>query len=304
MKKVVIFILYTLLLVICADILTGIVSTFYVKTHNLPGRYQPLDRLIRKVEPDILFIGNSAIENSINPEIIEKTLHKTCYNGGISGQGILFLETMIDCALQRYKPKVIVLGFRAEELGRKMGDGIYDVLRPYYHIGFKSIDEHFNNTSPNERLLLNSNLYRFNTIWIRILLYSFFDNNNYSPNGFKENEIPNILPNKIINNNYDTVSEEKLKCLNRIIEKCQLENIKLSICFPPLCIDFVTQPLPCISAVEDICKKYDIPCYTDYNLKEFSDKPELFWDNIHLNKNGAKKYSQLMADRLAKIIDN
>ena len=143
MKKLLIFLSCTLAIVIISDMAFGIGFTHYVKTHNLPGRFQPLDKLIRQTDADILFVGNSVIQDAINPSILQDSLRMSCYNGGIVGQDLDFFETVIDCVLQRYSPKMIVLGLRPEEIGENIGNGIYDVLRPYYHIGFKSIDEHF-----------------------------------------------------------------------------------------------------------------------------------------------------------------
>lgn len=300
MKKVIAYIFFTILIVVFADIIVGIASTYYVKNHDLPGRYQPLDKLIKKVDTDVLLIGNSAIENSINPDIIQDSLGMSCYNGGIEGQGIFFFETMIDCALQRYSPKVIVLGFRPEELGKRVGDGIYDVLRPYYHVGFPSIDEHFNNAAPNERFLLQSSLYRFNTVWTRIILYSLFDRHTYTSNGFKEHNVPSVLPTLKTIKHTDKVMEGKLHSLERIISKCKRHGVKLIVCFPPQYLEFIQQPIPSIAAVEELCKNQDIACYADYNDSLFLSHPELFWDNGHLNKNGASIYSQMMVSRLSK----
>ena len=147
MKKVLIYLISIVVILILADNLLGICSKYYIKNHQLTGRYRSLDRLLKEVNTDIIFIGNSAILNSVNPEIVEDSLSMTCYNGGIVGQSIDFSETIIDCILQRHTPKLFVLGLRPEETGGNIGEGIYDVLKPYYNMGFKSIDDHFNHSS-------------------------------------------------------------------------------------------------------------------------------------------------------------
>ena len=298
MKKVFIFIICTILLVGGTDIIIGMVCTNYIKTHHLPGRYQPLDKLVRQTDADMILIGNSVISNSINPAMLEDSLNMTCYNGGITGQGIFFFETMVDCILQRHKPKTIILGFRPEELGENVGEGVFDVLRPYYHIGFKSIDQHFDNSSKYERILLQSSLYRYNIIWIRIILHSFFDKQKYSQNGFHESGIPRVLPQKITIDKADKLITEKLNSLERIIQKCQSRNIKVYVCFPPEYFHFTKQPLPCITAVKDLCERKAIPCFVDYDDPDFLSKPELFSDNIHLNKYGAAIYTNKIISRI------
>lgn len=300
MKKLLIFLSCTLAIVIFSDLAFGICFTHYVKTHNLPGRFQLLDKLLRQTDADILLIGNSVIRDAIKPSVLQDSMNMSCYNGGIAGQDFDFFEIVIDCVLQRYTPKMIVLGFRPEEIGENMGNGISDVLRPYYHIGYKSIDDHFDNMSPENRLLLNSSFYRFNLIWVRIFLYSFFDDTKYTYDGFIGREVPAQIP--IIQNNdhADKPLVRRINCIKRINEKCKKRGIKLCICFPPCLINFTQKELPCITAVKDICKQLGIPCIVDYNNPFFLNSPELFYDINHININGAEIYSRQIASKLKK----
>ena len=96
MKKVMLYITGIILCLFFADIALGFCCKYYIKNYKLAGRYQPLDKLIKEVNSDIILIGNSAILNSVNPKIIEDSLSMTCYNGGITGQGVYFFETIID----------------------------------------------------------------------------------------------------------------------------------------------------------------------------------------------------------------
>lgn len=301
MKKVIIYIISIIIILFIADFFLGICSRYYIKNHQLTGRYKPLDRLIKEVDTDIVLIGNSAILNSLDPQILEDSLSMTCYNGGIIGQGIEFSETIIDCILQRHTPQMIILGLRPEEMGGNIGEGIYDVLKPYYKMGYTSIDNHFNHTEGIERILINSNLIRFNTIWVRVLLYMLFDNTIYQDNGFMPMEVPQALPIKKIMNGFEEPVKEKLNCIERIIRKCNAKKIKIVICFPPTLIIFNQNTLPCVNTVYDLCKENNVPCFIDYNNYYFLNHPELFYDNGHVNKNGANQYSHLIAKKIKQI---
>ena len=298
MKKVIIYIIGTVLCLFTADIIFGICSKYYIKNYQLIGRYQPLDRLIKNVDTDIIFIGNSAILNSVNPEIIEDCLSMTCYNGGTTGQGVFFFETIIDCILQRHTPKMFVVGLRPEEIGGNVGEGIYDVLKPYYGIGYTSIDEHFNKTSGFDHFLLHSNLLRYNTIWMRVLLYMLVDDTKYPENGFMPMNVPSNFPQVKQIETYEEPVKAKLECIERIIQKCQARKIKIVICYPPTLNSFKKKDLPCVKAIKDLCRRYKAPCLIDYNNKFFQNHPELFYDNGHVNKNGAEKYSILLATNI------
>lgn len=298
MKKVIIFIFGVFFCVVITDVIVGACCKFYVKNFRLVGRYEPLDRLIKQVDSDVLLIGNSIILNSIDPQIIEDSLSLSCYNGGIVGQGIEFSETIIDCILQRYTPSKIIIGLRPEEMGNSVGEGIYDVLRPYYKLGYKSIDKHFENASDSERVLLHSNLYRYNTIWARIILYMLFDKTNYSLNGFMPHDIPPTQP-VMRNIAYcEPPSEKKIACLERIITKCKNRGISLYVCFPPTFLTFPQNPVPCVKRVNDVCIKNNIPCLIYYNDIEFLENPGLFFDNIHVNKEGASLYTKKIVKNL------
>ena len=302
MKKVIIYIIGTVLCLTMADITFGICSKYYIKNYQLIGRYRPLDRLIKEVDTDIICIGNSAILNSVNPEIIEDSLSMTCYNGGTTGQGVFFFETVIDCILQRHTPKMFVLGLRPEEIGGNIGEGIYDVLKPYYGIGYKSIDDHFNKASGFDRFLLHSNLLRYNTIWVRVLLYMLVDDTTYPENGFIPMNKPTHFPQLKQIETYEVPVKAKLECIERIIQKCRARNIDIVICFPPTLNDFKQKDLPCAKAIENLCHRYKTPCLIDYNNKYFQNHPELFYDNGHVNKDGADKYSLCIATNIYQII--
>lgn len=302
MKKVIIYIIGIILCLIATDIAIGYCCKYYIQNHQLTGRYQPLDRLIKEVDTDIILIGNSAILNSVNPDIIEDRLSMTCYNGGITGQGVFFFETIIDCILQRHTPKMFVVGLRPEEIGGNLGEGIYDVLKPYYGMGYKCIDDHFNNTNMFDRFLLHSNLLRYNTIWVRVILYMLFDNTKYPKNGFMPKEKPSSIPQLKHIEGYEEPVTEKLECLERIIQKCKGKNIDIVFCFPPTLLCFKHGDVPCIDAVKELCNRYNIPCMIDYNNKYYVNHPELFYDDGHVNKDGADMYSKLLANNLFHLI--
>ncbi len=301
MKKLLLYIASILFIIIAFDFLVGVCCKYYIKNHQLTGRYEPLDRLLKTVNSDILIIGNSIILNSLDPKTIEDSLSQSCYNGGIIGQGIDFSETIIDCVLQRYTPKTIILGLRPEEMGGNIGDGIYDILRPYYNMGYTSIDEHLESYSGSKRILLHSNLIRYNTIWIRVILYMFFDKSIYPQNGFMPKEVPLTLAQQKIMSYCATPSKEKLETIERIIKKCKTKGINIVICFPPTLQIFPQKPIPCVEAVEQICKKNNSYCITNYDCQYYQERPELFFDDVHLNINGAKLYSKDFANQLKQI---
>lgn len=302
MKKAIIFLSTILLTVAVTDYAIGIFCRYYIQNHELAGRYKPLDRLLKKVDSDIILIGNSVVLNAIDPQILTDSLSLTCYNGGITGKSIEFSEIIINSILQRHTPQIIIIAMRPEEMGANAGDGIFDVLKPYYNMGYQSIDDYFNGSSKSEKLLLRSNLLRYNTIWIRALLYMFFDNHDYSENGFVAQEEPAVLPHIRHLTTYDQPIKRKTDALKRIIKKCKQEGIKLYISFPPILLCFSEKNLPCVQAVSSLCKVNSVKCFIDYDNEDFLNNPRFFYDNYHLNKNGAAVYTSILAQRLRQEV--
>lgn len=301
MKKVILYLIGIILCLTIADIAFGVCSKYYIKNYQLIGRYQPLDRLIKEIDSDIILIGNSGILNSVNPKIIEDSLSMTCYNGGITGQGVFFFETIIDCILQRHTPKMIIVGLRPEEVGGNIGEGIYDVLKPYYGLGYTSIDDHFNKTNGFDRFLLHSNLLRYNTIWVRVLLYMLLDDTAYPENGFMPMERPSKIPQLHHIEEHEEPVKAKLDCIERIIQKCKARDINIAICFPPTLSDFKQDSIPCVNAIKDICRRYNTPCLVDYNNKYYQSHPELFYDTGHVNKFGADIYTRKISSFFSQL---
>lgn len=301
MKKVILYIIGIILCLTVADIALGICSKYYIDNFDLRGRYQPLDKLIKKVDTDIILIGNSGILNSVNPDIIEDSLSMTCYNGGIPGQGVFFFETIIDCILQRHTPKMFIVGLRPEEVCGNIGEGIYDVLKPYYGMGYTSIDDHFNKTNGFDRFLLHSNLLRYNTIWVRVLLYMLFDDTIYLENGFRPLNIPSKIPQLHHIEKVEEPVKAKLDCIERMIQKCKAKNIDVVICFPPTLSSFKQEVIPCVNAVIDLCNRYNTPYLIDYNNKYYQNHPEFFYDTGHVNKIGADIYTQKLSSYLSTL---
>ena len=66
-------------------------------------------------------------------------------------------------------------------------------------------------------------------------------------------------------------------------------------------LDFEQDPTPCAKGVKDLCNQYDITCHIDYNNDYFYQHPELFYDNEHVNKDGAELYSRLISSRLKQL---
>ena len=130
-----------------------------------------------------------------------------------------------------------------------------------------------------------------------------FDKTEYQGNGFQPKDIPTTLPKLVRVKKTEAPVDDKVKCIKRIIRKCKSNNIKLFVCFPPNLLTYEQKIIPCIKVVNDLCSHDTIPCFIDYNNEEYLNHPELFYDNGHVNKNGASQYSRMFASRLKQVLN-
>lgn len=294
------FIISVITIVIVIDLLMGVASKYYVNNHTLPGDYQPIDYLIKQTNEDIILLGSSVVLNSVMPAIIEDSLNMSCYNGGGNGQHLIFCRTMLDCILKRYTPKMIILGMRPDELASS-GLGRYNLLVPYYHTGFEIVDSCLESKTSYEKYLMASSLYRYNTIWFRILLYHFITPDTRGEKGYVAKQNPLFPPEMTTTKGAEHIDENRLADFMYIVNICKEKEIDVVVYFPPTYTRYVGQSIS-VDKVKTICSENNIPCFYDAEDTEFLQHSEWFFDNVHLTKDGGLIYSQQIAHRLVQLL--
>ena len=299
MRKLLSFFVAVIALLIAIDLLFGYLSDVYVKKYGLHGDYKSVEYVIKECKDDVLLIGSSVVINSLMPTVIEDSLGVTCFNTGANSQTLPYFHTILNCILRRYTPKMIVLGLRPDELSGK-DIGRYNLLVPYYHTGINEIDSILESQDKREKYLLQSNLYRYNTIWFRILLYHFIRGHENTSKGFLAHEKPLLPPYMTNSTGSQEISASKMGLFADIIGKCKERDIEIVVYSPPM-YTIYKEKTGTIKELERICGENNIPYYYDTQDKTFLDHQDWFYDNVHLNKYGALEYSKIFASRLKKI---
>lgn len=302
MKKSVGFILSIVILLLIVDFLFGYAANLYVNKYGLRGDYQPIEYVVKQCKDDAIFIGSSVVINSLMPSVLEDSLGISCYNAGANSQTMYYFNTISNSILQRYTPKMIILGLRPEEFS---GDGLgrYHLLVPYYNKGYNEIDSVLESENKYEKYFLKSNLYRYNTIWFRILLYHFFRGNESEKiknKGFSGHEKPLFPPHLANSSLSQYVSDNKKVLFERLVRLCKERGITLVVYSPPM-YTIYKEKTGTVKALEKICTDNDIRYYYDTQDSLFLKHPEWFYDNDHLNKYGALEYSKIFASRLKGV---
>jgi hypothetical protein len=294
--KVVVVVAEVIAIVAVIDVIFGMCMNIYLSKHSLPGDYAKIDYLMKESDEEMLIIGSSTAINAYIPQLIEDSLGITCFNGGCNSQNMPFFQCMIECVLNRHTPKYIILSMRRYDLATRY-TGRLNLLDPYYHKGYRSIDYFLEKANGKKNLLLKSGLYRYNTIVWRILLYHFKSFNELGEKGFTSHEVPNVLPDLIDRSSrtssYTTLNPVHLKSFLKIVAMCREAGVELIVDLPPNYILLPDQGQPYeLKAIEEWCRKYDIPLINHCQSPFFLSHPELFYDEMHLNRTGSEVYTK------------
>ena len=290
-------------LVAATDVLSGLAMSRYVSTCNLPGDYMKITHMLRSGNEDILILGSSVGMNSLIPSEFTNKFGLTCFNAGANDQSMEFHEVMLSAFMKRHKPKMVVLALRPHDILNK-SRGRFGMLRIFYKCGYPLIDRFLEDGGAWERLFLKSALYRFNTFGWRLLLYHFKSKNELADGGFVAK--PVVAPPE-----YTKIAElaqgdplpkpnaEKLASFESIASICRSAGARFTVVLTPYHFDY-GETRPAGAAVfAKICRERGIEFYDDAGNPEFSPRGELFFDNFHLNKNGAALYTKYFLERLS-----
>ena len=298
MKKFLTFVSSGAVLIILADFLFGFSISHYIENYGLHGDYQPIEHVMKTCEDDVLAIGSSVVLNSFVPTVFEDSLGLTCYNAGANSQTMPFFHTILNSVLQRYTPKMILLGLRPNELsGNDIGR--YHLLIPYYRRGINEIDSVLESKNKYEKYLLKSNLYRYNTVWFRIMLYHFIRDHEKGIKGFSGHKKPLFPPQLTTSTEKSGVSVMKMKLFKDFVCQCEKRGIALVVYFPPM-YTLYEEKTATVTEVQRLCQEHHIPCYYDTQDSIFLKHQEWFYDNVHLVKDASYIYSKSLVKRVKR----
>ena len=302
MKRLIIFIAIIISTVLIVDILFGVFSRYYVNNYQIPGDYRTIDYLIKETNDDVLIIGSSVALNSTISTVLEDSLNMSVWNGACNGQGLPYFETILEAVFSHHTPKAIIWGMRENELNNYTKGNRYDMLAPYYGFGYKTLDKYIEEGELIDKLMAKSSLYRNNTIWVRILLYNFIEPGEKGDKGFIAKGIPPYYPNLKEVEGDKEIDEQGVEAFNRIVKMCRDNNVKLICYYPPVYKSFVNGTSKAVKITEQLCKENDIEIYNALQDSAFMADSTLFYDNDHLNINGAKIFTRDLSLFLKNVI--
>jgi hypothetical protein len=253
---------------------------------------------------DVLIFGSSRAEYHFIPETIQQNTGLSTYNCGFGGEGLLFSFIQLSESLKRYKPKLVVLEVSPNVLIDPESQQKLKILMP-----FSKKDPIIYNALTNEELFervkLLSSIYPYNST-IASLITGGYKRNTDTLNGFTP--VNGIIDTAgladYINRLFPTTSipAERLNVLRQFIAVCNDNDIKLVVVVSPV-YQSNTNLETMIREIKAVCTPSKNFYFLNYcKLGSVHQNRNYFKDNLHLNYEGAKVFSETVSKDLKEIV--
>lgn len=249
---------------------------------------------------DILIMGSSRAHHHYSSSVINEVTGKTVYNAGFDGNGIVLASGLYEMVSERYIPKIIVYEVTPEfdfniyrdddNNNRYLGH-----LRPYYRN--KKIREYISQINPIERYKNLSTMFRYNSKFIDLLKDQFivgeFTADGYAPlNGRMTTDFI-----KKQSDDETQVDPMKIRIMEDFIQRVTKTDSKLVFVISPR---YGADNSSSFNPIKDLCSKYNVEVWDYYNDNQFQNI-DFFNEPVHLNDDGAQRYSYVIATYLNQL---
>ena len=288
MKKYLIKIVLFFIAVAVIDVLFGFACQ-YMNDHSKGGGVKSRYYVCKESKEGVLVFGSSRAKHHYVPDVIEDSLHMTCYNTGEDGNGIILCYGFLKMITERYSPKLIIYDVTGFDMYEDDNMKYLDLMKPYYYE--KGIDSIFWSVEPKTRIMMLSNLYRYNTTCLRVLGNYIHPMSNY-PKGY--------LPlHKTMDYEPETKEEKelavdslKIRYFEEFIRLAQNKGVLLACCVSPSYKASSNDDR--YKPIKLLCKQYQVPFLYFGAEQTITNEKSFFQDRKHLNDRGARLYTSLL----------
>lgn len=297
MRKYIRNILLFFIAVVIVDLLFGMVCQ-YMNDHSKGGGVKSRYYVCKESNEEVLVFGSSRAKHHYVPGIIEDSLGMTCYNAGEDGNGIIYCYGVLKMMTQRYAPKLIIYDVTAFDIYQDDNMKYIDLLKPYY---FESgVDSIFWIVEPKTRLMMHSNLYRYNTTCLRVI-GNYLHAESNSSMGYSALTGIMDYESKQQESKQEKMDITKMILFKKFVQLTKEHRITL------ICTVSPSYKAPSIredfyNPIKQICYQNEVPFLFYESEPEISVNKVLFKDRIHLNDEGAQRYTEKLISEIKTLI--
>lgn len=271
------------------------------------GKFYRIAYTMDHATEEMIIYGSSHAAAHYVPEVFEKELGMSCYNGGVAGQQILFHVALQSIALERRKPKIMVLdvdtyGYYQD---RYQYDRLAD-LHPFFHRHPKIIGKVLDLKSKLTKYLLRSKLYQFNSTIVHVVRYWLAPQKDRQ--GYQATFVALPRPSPAgpdlraepppAGRAPRTFDRNMFAALEQFILNAKNGPVDLVLTFSPALERADTLHAEAVEKLGAIAEKYGVKLVSYIDDPDFLGHYELFADPEHLNDSGARLLSKKLAGRI------
>jgi len=300
MKKYLLHILLFFAIVAAVDVSVGAFGR-YLQGHANGGSTRQFDDLVMKDRHDVLILGSSRAHHHYDTPFLSDTLGLDVYNAGFDGNGVVLADGVLEMVLNRYKPRLVLF-----DIEPAFDVNVYDKdnhhtryiknLKPYYRE--EGVSEIIKNVSVEEWRKVQSGLIRYNTEILGMLVDNVIDRgverSGFQPlKGEMEKEPEPKAPKDVVRDSF------KLAYIEKLIRLCQENDVPLILVGSP---KYGQKNSEALQLVKEIAKKYDVRFLDYYAEPSFMAHKEWFKEPMHLNSEGARVFSKMIAQEISELL--
>ena len=308
MKKIILNTVLFVALLVLADFAVGVtLNLLYNKVSENPNSDIP-GFTFNKVDSDVLVIGSSRAHNHYVSSILADSLNLSVYNCGRGGALFYYQACQIDAILRRHTPKIIIWELVSPNLLSETTDSakerefnLFNSLYPLYDSN-NFIDSMLCLKGKYEWIKLKSASFRYNSKSVSMVKQAIISepdlNNGYQSlanEGYK-------FPIKAKNMYHNNISTDREHLFIETINKCLAQDVELILTLSPYLAESNYKETDSYKIMVKISEENGIKLIDYYHDNAFVNDSTLFKDNLHLNGNGAIKYTQEIAGHLKGIL--
>lgn len=285
----------------------------YAYFNQSSGKNFRVTYTMEELNDDVVIFGSSHAANHYVPEVMEEVMVMSCYNAGVQGQRIIFHSTVESIMLKRYKPKLIVLNIDPYWLfeNPESYDALSD-LNPYYYKYPDEIAPILQLKSDYEKYKLWSKLYQYNSTIAHIAKYWISEQKDYR--GYMPLQ-GQLSPDAVNINSKETKKESEqlpkekidanfILAVESFITNAQEAGVKLIFVTSPHVNQFDYSDNKSFNKLKEIAAENNVPILDYYVNDQFTGRYKLYKDHSHLNMDGAKYFSRIVAEDLMKLMND
>ena len=304
--------LLLLVIVVAADFFIGfgLKKLFFSQTGGADFKTH---YAIEHVNSELVIFGSSRAYRHYNPLIIQEKTGLNTFNVGRFGQSIFYNVAILRLMLKRHQPKVILLDIDPNELLYNETHYVRtSCLLPYYR-NHQEIREIINDVRGKNEMVKNlSSIYPYNSTAIFSIrnIYTDDDPDFLVNKGFKpyqkvldqesyETQLSSTM--KFDRLSKMQIDPKKVEYLEQFIQEARNQGIIVYVGISPMLYQIPNENS--YAKIQETCAQLNVPLLDYYKASAFNGYGN-YYDLNHLSKESANRFSHLVADELAALMEN